>query len=124
MVASAAVPSFTVVVLVLGVIALLIDRVADARGWSRSSKNLRVENLDLLRRNQELEVTVARHEGTIASQGAKIDELAARVALLSERDQAAVLAQLKVHETKAEARTDKTISLLTDIRDTLKRETA
>lgn len=112
-------PSLTGVVLILGVVGLVVDRVADARGWSRSSKVLRRENVDLVRRNTELDETVMRHEATITAQGLEIATLTTRVAVLSERDQAAVLEQLKSHERLAEGRSDTTNGLLTEIRDAL-----
>lgn len=112
-------PSLTGVVLILGVVALVVDRVADARGWSRSSKQLRRENVDLVRRNRELDDTVTRHEATITAQGVEITTLMTRVAVLSERDQAAVLEQLKTHERQAEDRAARTNDLLAEIRDQL-----
>ena len=103
----------TDVILLLGILGILLDRVADARGWSRSSKTLRRENQDLLRRNGELEATVARHESEIGRLGAQID-------LLKERDQTAVLKQLELHETNADRRATRTVGLLEEIRDNLK----
>lgn len=105
--------SVTDIVLLLGMVGVVLDRVADARGWSRSSKNLRRENTDLLRRNGELESTVVRHEAEIAS-------LTSQVELLKARDQVAVLAALERHEVSAERRASITSGLLVEIRDTLK----
>lgn len=112
-------PSLTGIVLILGVVALILDRVADARGWSRSSKVLRRENVDLVRRNRELDDTVTRHAATIAAQGVQIEALQARVTLLAERDQEAVLTQLRTHERQAEGRAAETNGLLAEIRDQL-----
>lgn len=105
--------SVTDVVLLLGMAGVVLDRLADARGWSRSSKALRLENTDLLRRNHELETTVARH----VTEGAR---LTAQVETLQARDQAAVLSALERHEVSAERRAATTSGLLTEIRDTLK----
>ena len=105
--------SITDIVLLLGFLAVILDRVADGRGWSRSSKTLRRENEDLVRRNQELEQTVARHED-------KIQALETKVIELEKRDQAAVLRAIEQHETKADARHAKTLDVLVEIRDTLK----
>ena len=105
--------SVTDIVLLLGFLAVLLDRVADSRGWSRSSKTLRRENEDLVRRNGELEQTVARHED-------KIRVLEAKVVELEKRDQTAVLRALETHEMRADTRHARTLEVLTDIRDTLK----
>lgn len=105
--------SVTDIVLLLGFLAIILDRVADSRGWSRSSKTLRRENEDLVRRNGELEQTVARHED-------KIRVLEAKVVELEKRDQTAVLRALETHEVRADTRHARTLEVLTDIRDTLK----
>lgn len=105
--------SVTDIVLLLGFLAVILDRVADSRGWSRSSKTLRRENEDLVRRNGELEQTVARHED-------KIRVLEAKVVELEKRDQTAVLRALETHEMRADTRHARTLEVLTDIRDTLK----
>ena len=86
--------SVTDIVLLLGFLAVILDRIADGRGWSRSAKTLRRENEDLVRRNQELEQTVARHEDKIQA--------------------------LETHEVRADTRHARTLEVLTDIRDTLK----
>ncbi|MEK9809928.1 MAG: hypothetical protein VW362_05740 [Candidatus Nanopelagicales bacterium] len=104
--------TLTDIVLILGFAAVILDRVADSRGWSRSSKTLRRENEDLVRRNTELEQTVARHED-------KIRTLEQKVVELEKRDQAAVLRAIEQHETKADARHAKTLDVLVEIRDTL-----
>ena len=105
--------SVTDIVLLLGFLAVILDRIADGRGWSRSSKTLRRENEDLVRRNGELEQTVARHED-------KIRVLEAKVVELEKRDQTAVLRALETHEVRADTRHARTLEVLTDIRDTLK----
>jgi uncharacterized protein YlxW (UPF0749 family) len=105
--------SLTDVVILLGFAAVILDRVADARGWSRSSKVLRRENEDLVRINAELDKTVTELQ-------AKVVVLEAKVSELQVRDQAAVLAALERHETNANARHLNYLDVLTDIRDNLK----
>lgn len=106
--------TLTDIVLILGFAAVILDRVADSRGWSRSSKTLRRENEDLVRRNTELEQTIARHED-------KIRTLEQKVVELEKRDQAAVLRALEQHDVKADGRHARTLDVLTEIRDTLKK---
>ena len=105
--------SITDIVLLLGFLAVILDRVADGRGWSRSAKTLRRENEDLVRRNGELEQAVARHQQQIATLEAQVNEL-------QKRDQAAVLKAIETHEARADSRHARTLEVLTDIRDTLK----
>ena len=62
-------------VLLLGFAALVIDRILDAMGRSRSSRVLRVENSDLVRRNGELEVDQARHIAEIERLRRNISDL-------------------------------------------------
>lgn len=111
--------SVPVILLVLGIVGVALDRIFDLTGLSRSSRTLRQENTDLVRRNLELEATVTRHEGTIKTQGEKIAKLEERVALLAERDQTVVLERLQAHDQAARADSHKTIDLLTEIRDGL-----
>lgn len=99
------------IVAIAGAIAKVI---MDERGLTRSSKLLRAENADLLRRNGELEATVARHERRIQDQEIMISEQAANIVVLNERvrdlgerDQAAVLTALLNHESKAQGRYEK-----------------
>lgn len=115
-------------ILIVGVVGILLDRIADSRGWSRSSKTLRAENVDLLRRNTELEQTVQRHERTIAGHQSTIARLETKVADLELRDQRAVLAALEMHESNAErrnaevaARHTEALMVFTEIRDELRR---
>jgi uncharacterized protein YlxW (UPF0749 family) len=106
--------SFTITDLIIlaGVAGYLVDRTVDARGWSRSSKTLRRENEDLVRRNGELEANVTRLEVKVAT-------LETQVADLQQRDQAAVLRALEIHESQANIRHEKTLGVLSDIRDAL-----
>lgn len=87
-----------------GMLAYVVDRVLDARGWSRSSRTLRTENQDLVRRNTELEQTVARHTTTIAENDKRISDLEKQVAELQSRDQQAVLIAIERHESNAAVR--------------------
>lgn len=94
-------------------VGVALDRLADGRGWSRSSKTLRRENEDLVRRNGELEQTVDRHEE-------KIVRLEAQVAELERTNQAAVLVEIKLHETNAAVRFERMFEVQAEIRDHLK----
>lgn len=106
--------TITDVVILLGFCAVILDRVADARGWSRSSKALRRENEDLLRINAELEKTVALLQAKVAALDLKVVDL-------EKRDQAAVLAAIEHHEKAAGMRHQAFLDVLTDIRDNLKK---
>lgn len=123
--------TFADVAIIAGIAAYLADRTVDALGWSRSSRTLRRENEDLVRRNVELEQTTQRHEVTIATQGSQIELLTEKVRELEKRDQAAVLSALERHETNAATRHDRgevrhgeTVDLLRGIRDALTKEAA
>lgn len=109
--------TLTDVIVIAGVLGFLVERLVDARGWSRSSRVLRQENQDLIRRNTELEQTVGRHEDTITSQGAQIILLQEKVADLEKRDQAAVLRAIELHEQNAAQLNDGTHQVLVEIRD-------
>lgn len=102
----------TDLIVLFGLFAITLREVADFRGWSRSSRTLRVENADLLRRNGELESTVGRHEETIRTQGEQIVRLEEQVRALEKLDQTAVLNALRDHEVGASRRADETHRLL------------
>lgn len=91
----------------------------DITGRSRSSQTLRRENEDLVRRNKELEVDVVALRHEVVRLEADIAALRAQIAKLEERDQAAVLSALKLHEERADKRWDGTIVVLSEIRDVL-----
>lgn len=96
-------------ILILGaLLGYILDKLIDKMGWSKSGKVLREENVDLLRRNTELESTVERHEITIEKQDTQLSMLEERVRELEVRDQKAVLEALRDHEVSAEARYEKT----------------
>ena len=109
----------TDILIVAGILSWLVYSFVDARGLSRSSKTLRRENEDLVRRNQELEQTVGRHETTIEQQGRQISQLELEVRDLKRTDQGAVLAALRMHETAAADARRINADLLGQIRDIL-----
>lgn len=113
--------------IVLAFIGVVAERIVDSKGWARSSKTLRRENEDLVRRNRGLEETVARHEQTILEQAGKIAALDAKVVELEKRDQAAVLEAIERHEasaavrhTESAARHMESLAVFHEIRDHLK----
>lgn len=121
----------TDIVILVGVLGYLVDRVFDARGWSRSSKTLRRENEDLVRRNNELEETVGRHEKTINDQRIRLDQLEIKIRDLEKHDLASVMRAVDQHEVAAErrmiaaqaeaaSRHQEHVRILTDIRDSLR----
>lgn len=105
----------TNVILIVGIIGVAITRVGEGRGWFRSAAGLRVENTDLLRRNSELEETIARHEIALAANDSRILVLEQTIRDLEKLDQSAVLQALKDHEKGAIARADVTHSYLARI---------
>ncbi len=121
-------------IILAGVLTLVVRETADILGWAPSSKRLRVENEDLVRRNQELEDTIVRHESRMASQDDQIAVLRAQVAELEKTNLAAVMESLDRQELGALRRHDEnalrgeqqlaigqqTLQLLSDIRDDLK----
>ena len=105
----------TDVLIIAGIVGVAVKTILEERGLTRTSKLLRAENTDLLRRNGELESSIDRFERRIREQDILISEQAANIVVLNEkvaelakRDQEAVLRQLEHHEEKAEARYDKT----------------
>jgi alanyl-tRNA synthetase len=96
--------NLTDILILVGILGYAIDRIADQRGWSRSSRILRQENGDLLRINSELNDTVARNADKITQMQTEVIELRTEVAQLKARDQAAVLKALEHHEERANER--------------------
>ena len=94
-------------------IAYVADRVLDGVGWSRSSRTLRQENEDLVRRNRELDADVVRLRTDVERLQMKVTELEAR-------DQAAVLKAIELHEQAAGVRHERMVTVLTEIRDAVK----
>lgn len=105
---------------VAGALAYVTHLVLDSLGISRTSKNLRVENQDLVRRNGELEQTVARLEKDVRRLRDEVEVLTASVGDLQKRDQAAVLVALAEHERAAGLRHEKTHAVLVEIRDAVR----
>lgn len=108
------------IALTLGALAYVTHLVLDTLGISRTSKTLRVENEDLVRRNKELEEIVRRFGDKSAAQDGEIAVLVERVGELSARDQAAVLTLLSEHENAAGIRHERMLGVLTEIRDVLR----
>lgn len=104
--------SLSDLVIIAFFVGVVLDRVADVRGWSRSSKALRTENSDLIRRNGELQQDVLRHEDEIL-------RLKTQVADLERTNQAAVLTEIKLHETNAAVRFERMFEVQSEIRDNL-----
>jgi alanyl-tRNA synthetase len=96
--------NLTDLLILVGIVGYGIDRIADQRGWSRSSRILRQENGDLLRINSELNDTVSRNAEKITQMQTELIELKAEVTTLKARDQAAVLKALEHHEERANER--------------------
>lgn len=111
--------SLTDVLVVCAVVGYAIRTFAEERGWLRSTRVLRVENKDLVRRNSELEETVKRHTEKLEEQSGEIQELRGQIVELKARDQAAVLAALQKHEVEAERRYGGQVEVLKQIRDLL-----
>lgn len=105
--------------IVFAAIGYVTQLVLDITGRSRSSQTLRRENEDLVRRNKELEVDVVTLRHEVVRLEADLAALRTQIAKLEERDQAAVLAALQLHEERADKRWDGTIVVLSEIRDVL-----
>jgi TolA-binding protein len=105
-------------------LAYVVREGLDLMGWSRSSKMLRQENEDLMRRDTERELTIQHLRGEVARMEGELTSLRAQVAELSKRDQAAVIRQLEDHERRADERSDRSLLLLTEIRDELRGRSA
>ena len=110
----------TDVILFAAVAAYVVERFVDGNGWSRTSRTLRSENIDLVRRNGELERKVERLEARDVEKAAQIVSLERHVAELKERDQLAVIQRLDSHEMHAAERHSALFGVLQDISLTLK----
>jgi hypothetical protein len=108
-------------ILILGVVAVIVKTVGEGRGWFRSAAALRVENTDLLRRNDELQAAVARHEITLAANDVRILALEQTIRELEKLDQSAVLEQLRAHEIGAIGRAQQTHALQVETNASLER---
>lgn len=88
----------TDVLILLGLAAVSVKTVLEAKGWTPTNRLLRDENDALVERNTTLEKTLDReraewHAAELKLQG-QIDVLKAKVVELEARDQAAVLERL------------------------------
>lgn len=95
-----------------GAVAYGVRETLDLVGRSPSSKRLREENVDLIRRNEELTGTVERLEQ-------RVDELRGEVDELRKTNQVAVLRAIEQHERNAGDRNEKTLAMLERIATTL-----
>lgn len=98
--------------LAFGAIAYGIRETLDLIGRSPSSKRLREENVDLIRRNEELTGTVQRLEE-------RVDELRNEVDDLRKTNQVAVLRAIEQHERAAGERHERTVQIMERIADSL-----
>lgn len=110
----------TEIAIVFAALAYVAQITLDATGRSRSSRMLRVENEDLIRRNTELEGKIAGLNTRVAELMTEVSALRVQVGELSQRDQAAVLAAIEHHEAAAGARHERMVGVLTEIRDAVK----
>lgn len=94
----------TEVLILAGICAYVVKEGLDYLGLSKSSRLLRRENEDLVRRNRELEEAVTRHQLTIDELRASMQQLEVKVKDLERHDLASVLRAIEQHETSAERR--------------------
>lgn len=97
-----------------GAVAYGVRETLDLVGRSPSSKRLREENVDLIRRNEELTGTVERLEQ-------RVDELRGEVDELRKTNQVAVLRAIEHHERAAGARNAEALAKSDEIRVLLER---
>ena len=107
--------SLTDLILVFGLAGVAIARIGEGRGWFRSAAGLRTENTDLIRRNHDLEQSVARIDFDLSAANKKILMLERSIRDLEKLDQSAVLQALKDHEVGAVGRAERTHELLAKI---------
>ena len=105
--------SVTDVILVLGILGVALQKIGEARGWTRSSQILRRENEDLLRRNDHLEANDIERGRQVDELTQKVLMLETQIGELKQRDMAAVLLRLQNVEDKADERHHETIGVLT-----------
>lgn len=84
--------------ILVGVILFALTKLAELRGWTRSTALVRQENADLRERNATLQAEVDRLAAADREKGERIAALEALVAKLQENDQAAVLRAIEKHE--------------------------
>ena len=105
--------------ILLAALAYVIERIMDARGWSRSSRLLRQENEDLLRRTLEQDSEIADLLQEVAVLKTHVNQLKGEVSELSKRDQKAVIEMLGRHETDLMKHRSEITTILTEIRNAL-----
>lgn len=107
--------TLTNALLVGGLIVVVLAKVADYRGWTRSTALVRQENTDLRERNATLQGHVERLDKADREKGEKIAALEAQIAELQQRDQKAVLEAMQNIETASLARHNETLTVLREI---------
>jgi uncharacterized protein YlxW (UPF0749 family) len=107
--------TLTNALLVGGLIVVVLAKVADYRGWTRSTALVRQENTDLRERNATLQAHVERLDKADREKGEKIAALEAQIAELQQRDQKAVLEAMQNIETASLARHNETLAVLREI---------
>lgn len=105
---------------IAGLLLIVVDRLLERFGLSASSKLLREENADLLRRNGELDKAVETWQVKVRELEREVVKLTAQVEELQKHNLEAVLKSLDKHEAQASDRHATTLSVLRDIRDSLK----
>lgn len=103
--------NLTEAILLLGLVAVVVNKILEASGKTRTSKILREENGDLTNRIRTLEkekVERVEHEVRLT---ARIESLEEKVKDLETRDQAAVLQALTEVENKATNRHEEAMSI-------------
>lgn len=106
--------------IVLGLGGWGINRYLEITGKSPSSRILREENQDLVRRNTDLGSEVDRLKRDVEKMRGQVRALEALIEELRGRDQAAVLKAIEVHEQAAGLRHERMLTVLTEIRDAVK----
>lgn len=108
-------------------VGLALIFVLDTAGISRSGRTARRQNADLRERNTMLEQENQRVDSELAARDARIAQLDLRITELEtelsdvkRRDQGAVLTAIEVHEVHAGERHERTLGVLTEIRDAVK----
>lgn len=107
--------NLTNALLVSGLIVVVVAKVADYRGWTRSTALVRQENTDLRERNATLQGTVDRLDKSDRDKGERIAALEALVTELQQRDQKAVLDSVHALEAGLLARHNETLTVLREI---------
>lgn len=98
-----------------GLIVVVLAKIADYRGWTRSTALVRQENTDLRERNATLQASVERLDKADREKGEKIAALEALVQELQQRDQKAVLDAIRDLDAGAVARHGEMLSVLREI---------